>query len=43
MNPIGYDMILANIAKVDVNGSQVEVTWTCAATGREQRRQFVAR
>lgn len=34
MNPIGYDMILANIAKVDVNGAQVEVTWTCPATGR---------
>jgi hypothetical protein len=34
MNTIGYDMILANIAKVDVNGSEVEVTWRCPATGR---------
>lgn len=34
MNPIGYDMIQANIANVDVNGSQVDVTWACPVTGR---------
>jgi len=34
MNPIGYDMILANIAKVDVNGGQVEVTWKCPVSGQ---------
>jgi hypothetical protein len=34
MNPVAYDMILANIDKVDVNGSQVEVTWKCPVTGR---------
>jgi hypothetical protein len=34
MNPVGYDMILANIAKVDVNGAQVEVTWRCPVTER---------
>jgi hypothetical protein len=34
MDPIGYDSILANIAKVDLNGAQVEVTWKCPVTGR---------
>jgi hypothetical protein len=34
MDPIGYDMIAANIAKVDVNGGQVDVTWKCPVTGR---------
>jgi hypothetical protein len=34
MHPVGYDVILANIAKVDVNGAQVDVTWKCPATGR---------
>ncbi|MCW5658893.1 MAG: hypothetical protein KIT60_14420 [Burkholderiaceae bacterium] len=33
MNPVGYDTILANISKVDVNGAQVEVTWRCPVTG----------
>jgi len=34
MDPVGYGMILANIAKVDVNGAQVQVTWKCPVTGR---------
>lgn len=35
MNPVRYDTIEANIAKVDVNGAQVHVTWKCPVTGRE--------
>lgn len=34
MNPVGYDTILANVAKVDVNGAQVDVTWKCPVTGK---------
>jgi hypothetical protein len=34
MDPVGYDMILANVAKVDVNGAQVQVTWKCPVTGK---------
>jgi hypothetical protein len=34
MNPVVYEMILANIDKVDVNGAQVQVTWKCPATGK---------
>lgn len=34
MNPVGYDVILMNIAKVDVNGAQVDVTWKCPVTGQ---------
>jgi hypothetical protein len=34
MDSVGYDMILANVDKVDVNGSQVQVTWKCPVTGR---------
>lgn len=33
MNPIGYDTILANVAKVDVSGAQVDVTWRCPLSG----------
>ena len=34
MDPVGYDMILANVDKVDVNGAQVQVTWKCPVTGQ---------
>lgn len=34
MDSVGYDMILANVAKVDVNGAQVQVTWKCPVTGQ---------
>jgi len=34
MDPVGYDVISANLAKVDVNGAQVDVKWKCPATGR---------
>lgn len=34
MNPVGYDVILVNIAKVDVIGAQVDVTWKCPVTGQ---------
>jgi len=35
MNPVRYDAIVPNIARVDVNGALVEVSWKCPATGRE--------
>lgn len=35
MNPVLYDTIVANIARVDVNGPLVQVTWKCPLTGRE--------
>jgi len=35
MNTVRYDTIAANVAQVDVNGSQVDVRWKCPATGRE--------
>ena len=35
MNPVRYDTIAPNIAQVDMNGGVVQVTWRCAATGRE--------
>lgn len=35
MNPVRYDTIVANIARVDVNGAQVQVTWKCPVTGHE--------
>jgi hypothetical protein len=34
MSTIGYDTILANISKVDVNAAQVDVTWRCPVSGR---------
>ena len=34
MDPVGYDTILANVAKVDVNDAQVQVTWKCPVTGQ---------
>jgi len=34
MDSVGYEMILANVAKVDVNGNQVQVTWKCPVTGQ---------
>jgi hypothetical protein len=33
MNPVGYDMVKANVANVVVNGAQVEVTWKCPLKG----------
>jgi hypothetical protein len=33
MNPVGYDMVVANIANVEVSGAQVEVTWKCPLKG----------
>lgn len=35
MNGITYDTIAPNVAQVDVNASQVQVTWKCPATGRQ--------
>jgi hypothetical protein len=35
MNSVSYDTIAPNIADVDVEGSSVQVTWKCPATGRE--------
>jgi hypothetical protein len=35
MNPVGYDTIEPNIARVDLDGAQVQVFWKCPATGRE--------
>jgi hypothetical protein len=35
MNPVPYETIAPNIAKVDVNGALVRVTWTCPSTGRQ--------
>lgn len=34
MNPVSYEAITPNIARVDVNGSQVDVTWKDPVTGR---------
>jgi len=34
MDSVGYSMIQANVAKVDVNGAQVQVTWKCPVTGQ---------
>jgi hypothetical protein len=33
-----YDMIKANIANATTNGSAVEVSWKCAATGKDMGR-----
>ena len=33
MNPVGYDRVAANVANVEVNGAQVEVTWRCPLKG----------
>jgi hypothetical protein len=35
MNPIRYEVIAPNIARVDVAGPQVQVTWKDPFTGRE--------
>jgi hypothetical protein len=35
MDPVRYDTIAPNIAQVDVNGAQVQVSWKCPVTGRE--------
>src|SRR5580765_7745661 len=35
MNPVGYDTIEPNIARVELDGAQVQVVWKCPATGRE--------
>jgi len=35
MNPIQYDTIAPNVAHVDVDGAQVQVSWKCPMTGRE--------
>ena len=35
MNAIRYDVIKPNIAQVDVDGAQVQVSWKCPVTGRE--------
>jgi hypothetical protein len=34
MSALSYDVIAPNIAQVNVNGSQVQVSWKCAVTGR---------
>jgi len=34
MDPVGYSMLQANIAKVHVNGAEVQVTWKCPVTGQ---------
>ena len=34
MNPISYDSIAPNIARVSVDGAQVQVSWKCPVTGR---------
>jgi hypothetical protein len=38
MTSVRYDTIASNIADVAVEGSSVQVTWKCAATGREVAR-----
>lgn len=35
MNPVVYDTIAPNIARVETDGAQVQVFWKCPATGRE--------
>jgi hypothetical protein len=35
MDPVRYDMIVPNVARVDVEGAEVRVVWRCAQTGRE--------
>jgi hypothetical protein len=35
MSPVGYTTIEPNMARVEVEGPQVQVFWKCAATGRE--------
>ena len=35
MNPVDYDTIEPNIARVELDGAQVQVFWKCPATGRE--------
>lgn len=35
MNPVSYDTIAPNIARVDVDGALVQVSWKCPLTGRE--------
>jgi hypothetical protein len=35
MNPVLYDTIVPNIARVDVNEAVVQVNWKCPVTGRE--------
>jgi len=35
MNPVVYDTIEPNIARVETDGAQVQVFWKCPATGRE--------
>ena len=34
MDPITYDTLVANIARVDVDGATVRVRWICPASGR---------
>ena len=35
MNPVGYATIEPNIARVEVDGAQVQVFWKCPASGRD--------
>jgi hypothetical protein len=35
MNPVQYGTIAPNIARVQVDGATVHVTWKCPATGQE--------
>jgi hypothetical protein len=35
MNPISYDTIAPNVARVDVDGAVVRVGWKCPVTGRD--------
>jgi hypothetical protein len=34
MSAVTYDVIANNVAEVQVNGGQVQVTWKCPVTGR---------
>jgi hypothetical protein len=35
MDPVRYETIEPNIARIDVDGAQVRVVWKCPASGRE--------
>jgi hypothetical protein len=35
MNPVGYATIEPNIARVEVDGAQVQVFWKCPASGHD--------
>jgi hypothetical protein len=35
MNPVRYDAITQNIARIQIDGACVQVHWKCAVTGRD--------